>query len=279
MSLAPYTNAIAHRMFVATADQNYALARLAYFNQFDLDFFWLSLHAIEKYLKAILLLNRHSAKGYGHNLRGLHSAVKKLYPKLVFGPLVDPKIKDLRWHDSSVGDFLVRLNEYGHASNRYLTYGYTVMLDDLMKVDQLVWSIRRHCRTLRDTFEIDGRAIEIDEVEALQQHRERWALDDFLPLERLIGGRNGEEPKRAFLRLNTPFAPNDDHLLSGWRFASSTSVFGDQFSFLQAPGASQETKATAASVLRWALANIDFVKKDKATINDVLAAYEASHSA
>lgn len=72
-----WMNEIARQMFVATADQNYILARTAYFNELDVDFFWLSAHALEKYLKAILLLNGRSAKNYGHNIIDLYEDAKK----------------------------------------------------------------------------------------------------------------------------------------------------------------------------------------------------------
>ncbi len=275
--IAPDVHDITERMFIATADQNYILSRLAYFNQLDLDFFWLSLHAIEKYFKAMLLLNGRSAKGYGHNLTRLHSAAKKLHPDLVFGPLVDPEIQGLHWRNVSVEGFLARLNEHGHPSNRYLTYGYAVLLDDLLKVDQLIWSARRHCRRLTDRFDIDGREIEIDEVEQLRLCPERWTLSPLLPLEVLIASKHEVGLKRnLFLRLNTPFAPSADHRFSGWWMSASNPPLVNYFERLQAPQAASDDKASAANVLHWALQNIDFVKDDRKEIESALMSYAAS---
>jgi hypothetical protein len=76
----PYANAITKCMFVSTADQNYMLARVAFFDGLDLDFFWLSLHALEKYYKAALLMNGQEAKSYGHNLVELHQALPQARP-------------------------------------------------------------------------------------------------------------------------------------------------------------------------------------------------------
>jgi hypothetical protein len=120
----PYTNAIAQRMFVSTGDRNYILARIAFFEGLDLDFFWLSLHALEKYYKAALLMNGHEAKSYGHDLLALHAAVVKVEPRRPIRQLVDPSIKGLRWRDETVEAYLKRLNTYGSAANRYATYGY-----------------------------------------------------------------------------------------------------------------------------------------------------------
>ena len=210
MSMASETNNLVLRMFVATADQNYILPRLAYLNGLSLDFFWLSLHATEKYLKAILLFNGHSTRSFRHDLVKLYSQVQKLYPKLVLGPLVDPKLEHLHWRDCSVEDFLARLGSCGHPSNRYLTYGYTAMLSDLVKVDQLVWSVRRYCRPLRETLE----GHEIDHIEELRKHPESWTLGGFLPLEELMEGTRGEGLKNTFLLGNTSFAPDVRHSIT-----------------------------------------------------------------
>jgi len=62
----PYINDFANRSFRDHADQDYIMARIAYRKEFDQQFRWCSLQALEKYLKAILLYNRVSAKGIGH---------------------------------------------------------------------------------------------------------------------------------------------------------------------------------------------------------------------
>ena len=67
-------------MFIETADENYILARWAAINHLDLDFLGLGLHAIEKYLKALLLLNEKPAKKYGHNIKLLVSRRAQLKP-------------------------------------------------------------------------------------------------------------------------------------------------------------------------------------------------------
>src|SRR5258707_304000 len=71
----PYTNSLVERMFVATADQDYVLARWAAINRLDVNFFWLGLQSVEKYLKAILLFNGQSAKRYGHNIPRLYAEI------------------------------------------------------------------------------------------------------------------------------------------------------------------------------------------------------------
>ena len=60
-------NDFATRSFRDTADGDYIAARLAYRARLSQNFLWSSLHAIEKYLKCILILNRIKAP-QGHDL-------------------------------------------------------------------------------------------------------------------------------------------------------------------------------------------------------------------
>jgi hypothetical protein len=266
MDIKPYTDEIARRMFVVTADQNYLLARLAHTHQLDVDFYWLSLHALEKYFKAILLMNGNSAKHGGHDLVKLHDQVIKLHPKLAFGPLVDSKIDNLHWRSSTVLEFLTRLNELGSAANRYMTYGYVVATEDLVKVDQLIWSVRRHCQPF--TWEPRPGDI-IDQVEQRIARPDRWALNG-LPLEKLMARPDEDALRVAFMRLNTAFDPGCHHTLAGWRASAGNPPLADWAMRLRSLNASTETKHTAAAVLQWALDNIVFEKPDKAEIKAVL---------
>ena len=54
--------AIARELFVDTADENYAVARWAYFQSLHVDFAWGAVHALEKYYKAI-----HNIPGFFSN--------------------------------------------------------------------------------------------------------------------------------------------------------------------------------------------------------------------
>src|SRR5215212_8538444 len=123
MTVQRYVNDITRRMFVATADENYILSRIAFLYGFDWDFFWLSLHALEKYFKATLLMNDKSPRNLGHNLVALHTKSSQLHPRLTYGPLQMPNIARLDWQAHSVEQYLMRLNELGDPNNRYGTYG------------------------------------------------------------------------------------------------------------------------------------------------------------
>jgi len=259
-------------MFVETADNNYILARTAFFNGLDLDFFWLSAHALEKYFKAILLLNGRNVKNFGHSLPELHAEVKKLHPQLNFGELADPKIDGLFWMPTTFEDFIVRMNDFGNPNNRYLTYGYCVMLDDLFKVDQVTWSVRRHCRPFKVTLSNETDTVEIDEIRFLQPSSPRWSLTGFSPIEQLLKRKNDDELKRMFLALNRPFAPESKHQISRYRSGSQNPPLAPYFEDISSPTTSHDTKETAAEVLQWALNHLQ-LNRDAQSIKDALSRY------
>ncbi len=55
MSVSASKNNLVHELFVRTADENYIAARWCAINRLNTDFLWLAVHALEKYLKAVLL--------------------------------------------------------------------------------------------------------------------------------------------------------------------------------------------------------------------------------
>jgi HEPN domain-containing protein len=83
-------HSIVKEMFIETADDNYILARTSFHENLNVDFFWLAVHCVEKYLKASLLLNKKDARGYDHNIVELYSGVKLLAPELFPATLTKP---------------------------------------------------------------------------------------------------------------------------------------------------------------------------------------------
>ena len=53
---------VVRTLFVDAADENYITACWCFVEGLNVDYFWLSVHALEKYMKADLLLNGHSSK-------------------------------------------------------------------------------------------------------------------------------------------------------------------------------------------------------------------------
>lgn len=133
----PFIYDFANRSFRDLADQDYVSARVAYRNEFDQQFRWCALQAIEKYLKAILLYNRVSAKGLGHDLS---KALRRVNGVI-----------DLEFSvPSDVEKFIDYISVYG--ADRYLSHPTHLKDSALLTLDKSVWYIRRYCFFMRQVL-------------------------------------------------------------------------------------------------------------------------------
>src|ERR1035438_7809352 len=121
------------RSFRDIADGDYIVARAAIRVELLPQFLWSGLQAIEKYLKAILLINRISFTKPTHSLSGLLTKVDGI-KKLRFG--ISPATRK----------FIDYLDMYGRF--RYLEVSYHGKARDLVALDRAVWEIRRYCAPL-----------------------------------------------------------------------------------------------------------------------------------
>lgn len=136
-----YINDFANRSFRDLADQDYISARIAYRKEFDQQFRWCSLQAMEKYLKAILLYNRVSSKGLRHNVGEALKRVKG--------------IEDLEFSvPSDVEQFIDYISIYG--PDRYLSHPTHLKDSALLILDKSVWCIRRYCFFMRQVMIDNG---------------------------------------------------------------------------------------------------------------------------
>jgi HEPN domain-containing protein len=140
-------NTFAREVFRDQADQDYISARSIYKLHFREQFLWSSLQAIEKYLKAILLYNGVSCrykkwptpKGpeFGHDIVALFEAVKRIADISFTCP-------------ERVEEFVGYLNRLG--PNRYFDRVTYARGDEIHRLDETVWYIRRYCENLH--FEV-----------------------------------------------------------------------------------------------------------------------------
>lgn len=157
MELQVILNTFATDIFRKQADYDYISARMNYRMRLRQQFLWSAQQAVEKYLKAILLYNGKSAryiptdsskkKEFGHNLIALNDEVCKL-------TFLKYKLPD--WAPS----YMEYLKELG-GFNRYLTYVSYNTPDAILKLDELIWNIRRYCQYIPDrglgcTLEVPG---------------------------------------------------------------------------------------------------------------------------
>lgn len=161
--------------FLAPADHNYLMARIAFKKGLVLDAYWSAAQAVEKYFKASLLLNGRSAADNGHDLLELnriHAAIEGMWmPKEFQAPTRrSPAVASwLEWGDNTVAGFLSMLAVYGSTDARYGRNGYVVDHFVAPKLDQLVFVLRRTCRNVA-AFDLEADPMD-------------WKLDSLLPLE------------------------------------------------------------------------------------------------
>jgi HEPN domain-containing protein len=120
--------------FRDVADDDYVAARAAYRLELNEPFLWLALQAVEKYLKAVLILNRRSTIGLNHD-------VTKAFQHLI-------GIPDLPFNfPPDIAKFIEYVNEEG--PNRYRGYPSVLHSDALIGLDRTVWHLRRYCQSVR----------------------------------------------------------------------------------------------------------------------------------
>ncbi|RYG89749.1 HEPN domain-containing protein [Loktanella sp. IMCC34160] len=142
------------RTFIDSADGDYVAARALWFLGIDQQFCWSAQQAIEKYLKAALLLN-------GVNVRNSNHALSRNLTSLVqvgqgSGFALDSRIMDkmgfadpeLPLADETFGEFIERMERGGNVNVRYGFHGFVLFPGDLAKLDHVVFEVRRRCTDL-----------------------------------------------------------------------------------------------------------------------------------
>jgi hypothetical protein len=199
---------IIHEMFLHTADENYIVARWCFDNQLMTDFFWNSVHALEKYLKAVLLFNDKPVGHFGHGLVPLYKEVEALAGPLLPSVLARPATLDIyHWVNLTPLGFLEKLDQNGNAENRYLTYGFAQHAWYLPMVDAMVWAIRRLA------IPLDMPVVRRRDGPGAPTYRDVLARQpDYAPgltgtLDKVIRGEDSPK-QRALLNNNCAFAPD-----------------------------------------------------------------------
>lgn len=149
-------NDFAIRSFRETADKDYIAARMAYRARLIQPFLWSALHCLEKYVKGILVLNRVKAHK-GHSvLPGIEKMEK------------DGKFKlDL---SAETVQFIKELEDYG-AEYRYYEVSYAIQPFDIIRFDRAVWELRRYCQPLDYDIVLNGKAVNLRDIELDRVHR------------------------------------------------------------------------------------------------------------
>jgi HEPN domain-containing protein len=193
-------------LFVRTADENYITARWCAINGLNTDFLWLSVHSLEKYIKAALLQNGRSSKGYSHDVVKLYSDLKAIAGDLLPGKLEKPASLDIYyWIERTPEEFMSHLLANGNAHNRYLIYGHATSGQDLHMLDGMVFAIRRLIYPLEE--EVSGTGATFRDV-LDRQPTFSFPMYNF-PLDKIIGEKEHSDRRHAALNLNFSFATDE----------------------------------------------------------------------
>lgn len=133
-----------HQFYIAPADDNYLLARWMFINRFIPECFWQASQALEKYLKAIILLNDMDTKRFKHDLSALYHAHLSICGSVAVASFIKPVALDSSlWRDEKVSEFIKWISIKGDPQSRYGLVSWWRNSDDIVKVDQLAGQLRR----------------------------------------------------------------------------------------------------------------------------------------
>jgi len=142
---------VIYESFVTSGDQDYLTARLLAQKGLPRGFYWAAAQTIEKYLKALLLLNGQSVENLnGHSIEKLFNKAVKLEEKIKdfsFAPHASLKI-DKECSDLikvfTLGEFIKDIDKHGCADNRYNSFGIEFDTWVLFALDNFLFSLRNH---------------------------------------------------------------------------------------------------------------------------------------
>ncbi len=265
-----WQNSLVLEMFLNTADENYISARVAFFEFRDRDFWWLTLHAVEKYLKASLLLNGVNVRNFGHDVIELLDRLYRLDKRLAPPPFRPPSISGPEViFDFTRKDFARSLTVQGHPNSRYGTYSYVTSRFDIFQADHMIYWARRHARPFRQKLPDGGT---VDWIDALGRNPTLWRHNSGAPLERLADISPRDPRRRNFVKFNLAFFPKARHRgrLRDGRFHNAPISLRLKALENSAPGSPE--RATERAVLQWVLRNVRMSGVDKENLEKLLIA-------
>ncbi|MBQ2260979.1 MAG: HEPN domain-containing protein [Loktanella sp.] len=138
------------RMYRDAADEDYLIARFSARSNLLYQFWWSAQQAVEKYLKAALLLNGKPVRSYGHKLLEMYGVALDfsgdLLPILLCPPAV---VRQRIWPNTNPRGFLPTekfvslLQTNGNPHNRYRTFSTYTKPEYLIYFDELCFCLRR----------------------------------------------------------------------------------------------------------------------------------------
>ncbi len=148
-----YARSLIWRMFKDAADEDYLVARWAAKLGLSHQFYWSAQQAIEKYIKATLLLNDLEAKSKNHEIVSLFNRIfdfsGDLLPCLLCPPSIFPDVDEVRkFRFQPFVEFIQHIEKLGNPDIRYRHFSVVFSGYDLHKFDEACFLIRRLCMPL-----------------------------------------------------------------------------------------------------------------------------------
>lgn len=143
-----YTRHSIWRMYRDAADHDYLLARFSARSNLLYQFWWNAEQAIEKYLKAALLLNGISTLEHGHKLEKMFKIAQGFSGDLLPVILCPPReVNSKNWSNPRgflpIEKFVAQVEQNGDPNNRYRIFSTTTKSRDLIYFDEVCFLLRR----------------------------------------------------------------------------------------------------------------------------------------
>lgn len=146
---------VIYESFIVSGDHDYITARLLAHNHLHRGFYWAAAQAIEKYLKAYLLMNGQGVKDKQRGKKSNGHDLVELWNK---ANLIDPSLKDTIIHPHpkllasipkaihlkvfNATCFIGTLRKHGSPDNRYNAFTIDFNTGYLWALDSLVYAVR-----------------------------------------------------------------------------------------------------------------------------------------
>ncbi|MGA8148945.1 MAG: hypothetical protein WB870_15440 [Gallionellaceae bacterium] len=141
---------VIYESFVVPADQDYLMSRLLAQKGLPRGFYWAAAQAIEKYIKAFLLMNGEGVKGFkAHPIKALFEAASNIDTSLADLNILPHQSIQVEASVShhlkkfAIRDFIDDLERHGSADNRYNAFGVEYNTGHLCAMDSLSFQLRR----------------------------------------------------------------------------------------------------------------------------------------
>lgn len=258
---------VIRRLFLEPADTSYVTARWHYFMQMRFEFYWSAHHAIEKYLKAILLFNGYDTRKFNHNLIRSYETVLKIagpellpktFPEKLTGRIshITSRCESSRLYYRAAQEYIEHLSRTGGVNSRYAMQSVSWNTTDIYCFDLTVFSLRRLAENLSSCNNRESLLEKPEQCPDRNAYLEKIFTSDTHPLREITSKVN------YFLVPE----PNTSKCLNiGLGFSGSNSAIFNNI-FEGSESADPQRKRMSKDISKWLLNN---VKLDKVFSADI----------